>query len=339
MVDLDDAADLVAHDNGRLLAIARAGATVRQIADPAGWIGHADIRADEIGAAGVIVSELLPAAYGAALAGLSTRFGAPIAAPLSGLEPGGAFPRAADVVVILSVNGLERRLVDSVHLAASRGATTIVAAPEGSPIAVAAAERRVTLVTFNEDEPIAAWWAAVAALVAVFRGAAALDALADALDESAALLGPVVETFRNPAKQIALLEGPLLVVALDDDAVLAAPLLAQEVGMRSPWSARSVDARHTFTQLLGYLDSRAGGSGGDLFYDPQIDGPQGPAPVRQLVLLSGASSTGPSDEALDVAERIGTVRAVEFGTDERWNAMTQILLAQLSGTYYTLVND
>lgn len=339
MADLDDAADLAVRDSGRLLAIARAGATVRQIASADVWSGHADLRGDEVGSVGAVVSDLLAPAYGDALAALSTRLGAPIGVRLAVIDPRGQFPRAADVVVIVSVNGLERPLLEALHLAAARGSTTIVAAPEASPVAVAAAERHAALATFDADDPVTAWWAGVAALVAAFSGARALDGLADALDEAAALLGPVVETYDNPAKQLAQLHGPLLLVAVDDDAAVAAPLLVQEIGARSSWSVRSVDVRHGFAELLDYVDDRAADAAGDLFYDPLIDGPEGAAPTRQLVLLSGANPPAPAEEALQVAERIGTVRAVAFGPDERWSAVAQILLAQLSGTYYALAND
>lgn len=339
MIDLDDAAELAARDNGRLLAIARAGATVRGIADPGAWAGRAELSGDDVGALGVVVSELLAPAYGDALAQLAGRLGAPIAARLSGLEPAGRFPRAADAVLIVSVNGLERAPLEAVHRAAARGATAVVTAPKDSPVAVAAAERHVALATFEEDEPLSAWWAAVAALVAAFDGTGVLDEVADALDEAAALLGPVIEVFDNPAKQLALLNAPLLVVAVDDAAAVAAPLLAQELGAPSRWSVRHVDVRTTFTELLSYADERAVDGAGDLFYDPIIDGPETGPPTQQLVLLSGVSTRARSEDALEVAERIGTVRAVAFGPHERWSALALILLAQLSGTYLALVHD
>lgn len=340
MVDLDDAAELAARDPGRLLAIARAGATVRQVAHDAAWSGEAELRGAEIGSVGVLLSELLAPSYGAALADLTMRLGAPVAATLVAVPPTGQFPRAADVLVVLSVNGLERRLLEGLHLGASRGATTIVVAPEGSPIAVAAAERHVVLATFDADDPVTAWWAGVAAVVAALSGARALDSLADALDDAAARLGPVVETFDNPAKQIALLTGPVLVVFSDDDAALAGPLLAHEIGAHSTWSVRSVDARRGLDELLDYVNERPVPAAADLFYDPQIDGPPATAPVRQIVFTTGATGQGqPRTEALELAERIGTVRTVAFGSDERWSAVSQILLAQLSGSYFALAKD
>ncbi|MFV0532695.1 MAG: hypothetical protein ACK5MR_03460 [Cumulibacter sp.] len=339
MADLDDPAELTARDGGRLLTIARAGASVRHIA--AQRIDA--LRGADIGACGVVCSELLTPASGTALARLCTRLRAPIGVPLPVLDARAEFPRAADLVVIVSVNGLERRLLDSVHLAAARGAEVIVVAPESSPIAFAAAERHLTCATFEETDDITAWWSAVAAIAASFA-TAELATLPDVLDDAAAALGPVVQTYRNPAKQIALLDSPLLVVATDTSAALAGPLLVDELGARSTWSVRGIDVRFSFTELLGYADERSTGSVDDLFYDPQIDGPQTLAPARGLVLLSGARPTDPSapdvaEEALRVAERIGAVRAVAFGDDEHWSDMALVLLAQLSGTYYTLAND
>lgn len=340
MIDLDDAEAVSRAAGDELLAIASAGATVRRAASGIRPTG-VELTAEHVGAVAVVVSELLLPAYGDALAELSMRLGGPIATQLLELTPSAPFPRAADVVVIVSVSGLERRLLDSLQVAAARGATTIVAAPEGSPVATAAIERHLDVVAYDvsSDDAVTAWWAALAAVVAAWRGSSALDELADDLDATAAALGPVAPTYDNPAKQIATTSGPLLIVALDDLAATPAALLSEELGARSSYSVRSIDLRRGPAQLQQYAASARSGSSDDLFYDPLIDGPDQHAPTRQILLLTGAAGQQTVADALQMAERVGVVRLVPFDAQQRWGVITQILLAQLSGSYYALANN
>lgn len=331
---LDDPSAIVAADDGRLLALSNAGATVRTVERE--WQRTAAVHSDDLGICIVLVGEGLDAAYGDALAELSVDLGVPAAIQRVALAGGDQLPRTADLVVVVSANGLERRMVDAVHVAASRGSEVVVVAPGGSPLAAVAAERRALLVAHDlaADETDRVWWTAYAAVAAVLLGPSALTALADALDEAAVELGPIVESYRNPAKQVAEAPEPLLMVVVDSASQVIATVLAAE--LVSPGRAvRLVDARRGLRELYEEA-SRSGKSAQDIFYDPLID-PSTDAPERWRLLLVPHSDVALAAQVRELVEKIGPVLSPAVGdVTNRWWRAQGVLLAQLSGAYRAL---
>lgn len=336
-MDLDDSRALQAA-GGRLLALAYRGAEVRTLARELGSRPPV-LHPEDVGACAVVGSDLLPAAATDTLALILRELGAPLAVALPVLEPGGRFPRAADVAVIVGVSGAEPALLDALRVAAGRGATVIVSAPRHSPLAAAAAERRCLLAQHDDGgEPDAAWWAALAGAVAAWRGTDRLPALADDLDQVAAGLGPVVPTYDNPAKQLAGLDGPLLLIAPDAAAAILGHALAGELGSGTERPVRLADARAGTAQIALLAAVQAsGGPERDVFYDPQIDGPDGRDRPWQLVLLPPVRDTPVAEEAARAAAAAGAVLApvIDRG-DGEWTGASRALLAQMCGAYRTL---
>ncbi|WP_153506409.1 hypothetical protein [Cumulibacter manganitolerans] len=335
-MDLDDARAVAAADPGRLLALASTGALIRELAR--GRLPSAAIVAGaELGSASVLVSDLMPMEYADVLADLLLELGAPVAASPAVLDPTSDYPRAADLVVVASVSGGEHALLAALQLAAGRGATVIAAAPEGSPIAAAAAERRALLLLSPPDDPDATWWAAYAGCVAAFRGAAALEGLADALDDAAAELGPIRATYENPAKQLAVLDGPLLLIATDGPGRILARALAAELGSTPFRPVRCIDVRRGIAELVDIGRSAGGRGTHDLFYDPLIDGGPGSTPSWQLVLLPTVRGDELADDAVRAAESIGALLSLSQPSDRaEWTAAGLVLLAKISGAYRAL---
>lgn len=335
-MDLDDPIAL-SIEPGRLHAAASSGAVVRAVARAAlPW--PPALSGAEVGACAVIVGELIDPSYGDALAQLLTELGAPVATAMAALDAGAHFPRSADAVVVVSVSGTERPLLDAVQVATSRGASTVVAAPLGSPISALAAERRAVLVEFDRpgDDPDGAWWTAYAACVALWRGARSLDELADDLDDAAGALGPVVAGYDNAAKQLATLDDPLLLIATDDSSLVLARLLTAE--LTSPGRAvRVVDARRGLASLAGL--AAASGAHRDLFYDPQFDDPSEEARSWRPVLVPHAGGSEVDSVAERAAEHVGPVLSVRRPAAARsWSSMRSVLLAQMTGAYRTLAH-
>ena len=334
MVDLDDVRALAGADSGRLLTLARSGVLARGLARDARVTQS--IEGSELGSASVLVSDLLPVEYADVLAALLVELGTPVAGSLAELARTADYPRAADLIVVVSVSGGERALLDAVQLAAGRGATVVVAAPEGSPIAAVAIERRAVLFT-APDDPDSAWWAAYAACVATFGGASALDSLADALDDSAAAFGPVVATYENPAKQLAGLDAPLLFVATDAPTAAMGRALVAELGATPARAVRCIDVRRGFGELLAVGSGPSAAQAQDLFYDPLIDGSTGAPANWQLVLLPTVRGNELADDAVRAAESIGALLSLSLTGDRgQWTAAGLILLAQMSGAYRAL---
>lgn len=333
-MDLDDPVALSAEP-GRLHAVAGSGAVVRAV-QRADLPGAPVLSGVEVGACGVITGEVIDPAYGDALAQLLIDLGAPVATSMAGLDPGGRFPRSADAVVVVSTSGAERALLDAVQIAAARGSSVTVIAPAGSPIAAVAAERRALLCETDsaEDAGDGAWWAAYAACLGLWRGAPALNELAEDLDEAAASMGPVVATYRNPAKQLAAMRDPALLLATDLPSMLLARLLESEL-VSADQPVRAVDLRRG-TAVLGRL-ARASAGAHDIFYDPEIDGPG--ARTWRPVLLPHAGDVARSDAAARVAEHLGPVLAIRTpDLSGPWRAVHAVLLAQLAGAYRDLTD-
>lgn len=335
-MDLDDARAVVAADSGRLLALAGTGALIRGFTR--GRLPSAGVvEGAELGSAAVLVSDLMPVEYADVLADLLVELGAPVASSPGILDPASDYPRAADLIVIASVSGAEHALLAALQLAAGRGATVVVAAPEGSPIAAVAAERRAVLLVAPPDDPDAAWWAAYAGCVAAFRGAFALDGLADALDDAAAELGPVRATYENTAKQLAVLDGPLLVIATDAPGRILGRALVAELGATPARPVRCIDVRRGIAELIDIGRSVGERGAPDLFYDPLIDGGPGTAQSWQLVLLPTVRGDELADDAVRAAESIGALLSLSQPSDRaEWTAAGLVLLAKMSGAYRAL---
>ena len=336
MTDLDDPGALSGPGGARLYALAGTGARVRALAR-AGLPATPQLTSSDVGTCVVLVSDMAPIEYAEALCTLLTELGAPSAVPAPVLDGGSPLPRAADVVLIVSVTGAESVLVTALQAAVARGASLIVAAPEGSPIAAVAGERRAIVATHDGDGIDAAWWATYAAAVAAWRGGESLESLADALDGAAGRIGPVVATYRNPAKQIAELDGPLLLVVTDGPTSVLGTLLDAELGWAEARAVSVADARRGLG-VLAQLTAAGDSAARDLFYDPQIDDPDDVRPGWQLVLLPTVFAPQLAEKAVVAASSLGAVRTFALErAGEQWIAAEYALLAQISGAYRDLL--
>jgi hypothetical protein len=338
-MDLDDPTVFRSLEPGRLFSLAGTGAAVRAIARSAS-ADRPTLDPDGVGTCAVLVSDLIHPAYADVLAELLIDLGAPTARSLVSLDPAATFPRAADVVVIAGVSGSEPALLGALHVAAARGASVIVSAPESSPLAVVATERRADLVTYGElgDDADRAWWAAYAASVIAWRGVEAAARLADALDEVAGRIGPVVPSYANTAKQLAVIDEPLLLLATDRETGLLGRALEGELGGSSERPVRCIDTRRGLGELLAIAayGERAAGVR-DLFFDPELDGADDRAPSWQLVLLPMVSGSALAEDAARAAEALGAVLALTFERAAgEWVAAGFALLGQMSGAYRAL---
>ena len=205
---LDDPQALFAGDRAGLLrALATAGAQVRRALATADEYGVAGLRQDRPPRA-VLVAPDPNAPY---LSSLLASLGSQSAPVLDWRDP--VLPRwagPADALVVVSADGRHPRLAELVEQADRRGLALAVAAPDGSPVAAAAARHPVADVGHLAPVPTRAlWWALATPALLAFDAlgmadlAAQLEPLADALDEAAEANRPDSSAFTGPAKVLA----------------------------------------------------------------------------------------------------------------------------------------
>ncbi|TQF05178.1 mannose-6-phosphate isomerase [Kitasatospora acidiphila] len=318
---LDDPAALQRADQDHaLLALAASGARVRTALRLAEAAGVSSLRPEGrpravlVAGAGSVpmVGQALAALVGGAtlvhpLAAVDVLPSDPFSAGLSWQLPGWAGP--LDLVVVASAEGVEEGLIRLAEQAYARGCAITVIAPEGRPLAEAAAQVRAlplpyAVATLEEPaaapaepdlppEDPAALWAfltpllALAEKIGVLRlGPGELPALADLLDELAVRHRPDAPAYRNPAKGLAAqLAGtvPLLWSEGEPAGVAAerlAAMLADRAG-RPAVTGRLPQALSTHRGMFsGQLG--AGGDPEDFFRD-RVEEPE-PLSLELLLL-------------------------------------------------------
>jgi glucose/mannose-6-phosphate isomerase len=218
---LDDVAALDAGDPGGMLrAIASSGAQVREAAVLAGEAGVARLADDGRPRAVVVVGM-----GGSAIAGdvLAAVAGPTMPVPLVvhrdfGL-PGWVGPM--DLVVAVSCSGTTAETLSALEEAVRRGCRLLVVGREGSPLDDLGQRGRAVFVPVTQGrQPRASAWALATPLVVAGHALGLLQAPAEAVEETAALLEQVADRCRrdaehlvNPAKRLAgQLDGALPVV-------------------------------------------------------------------------------------------------------------------------------
>ena len=218
---LDDVAALDAGDPGAMLrAIASSGAQVREAARLAGEAGVGRLADDGRPRAVVVVGM-----GGSAIAGdvLAAVAGPTLPVPLVvhrdfGL-PGWVGPM--DLVVAVSCSGETAETLSALEEAVRRGCRLLVVGRQGSPLDDLGQRGRAVFVPVTQGrQPRASAWALATPLVVAGHALGLLQAPAEAVEETAALLEQVADRCRrdaehlvNPAKRLAVqLDGALPVV-------------------------------------------------------------------------------------------------------------------------------
>ena len=218
---LDDVAAIDAGDPGGMLrAIATSGAQVREAALLAGEAGMARLADDGRPRAVVVVGMGGSAVAGDVLAAVA---GPTLPVPLVvhrdfGL-PGWVGPM--DLVVAVSCSGTTAETLSALEEAVRRGCRLLVVGREGSPLDDLGQRGRAVFVPVTQGrQPRASAWALATPLVVAGHALGLLQAPAEAVEETAALLEQVADRCRrdaehlvNPAKRLAgQLDGALPVV-------------------------------------------------------------------------------------------------------------------------------
>ncbi|MGL5863845.1 MAG: SIS domain-containing protein, partial [Phycicoccus sp.] len=332
---LDDVEVLHALDSrDTLRALATAGAQVRR----------AVVAADEGGVTRVAGGErprsvLVAALGGSAVVGevLTVLAGpgspVPVIVRREGPLPGWVGPM--DLVVAVSQSGRATGPLGLAAEAARRGASVLTVGAPGSPLAEVSARARgvhVDSAVPTATSRTALWSLLTPVLLAadglglVQAPAAALERVADVLDEVAEECRPASETFVNPAKEIALAFDGAVPVVLGDSAItgVAAGRAAQMLARTARVPATSGALPDAASQIVAVLDgpygggphggvrssahtgggTRAPGAERDLFADPFLDGPQAP----RLALLALRDIDLPAGERALADAVVGSAR-------------------------------
>jgi glucose/mannose-6-phosphate isomerase len=233
--------------------------------------------------------------------------GVPVLTVAGPVLPGWIGP--LDLVVVTSTSGRSPELATALAEAARRGCRVVVVAPPGSPLGKLAGPARAVLLGMADDAaPVWArlWSVAVPALLAV-EAAGVLpsqpyEAAAAAADDAAVRFRPSQEAFVNPAKEIALrcAERPVAVWASGPVAAVAAARLADQAALRGGRAVLHAALPDLGRGQLGLLEGGAAVGAGDLFYDPEIDGPLtgGTPPAFVLFAEAGADPRAEVAEAM-----------------------------------------
>jgi glucose/mannose-6-phosphate isomerase len=318
---IDDPAAVEAADPGDMLrAVATAGAQVREAALRAGEADVASVVADGrprsvviAGMGGSGITADVVAAVG------GTACPVPIV-PLRGYRlPGWVGP--LDLVVAVSCSGGTEETLAVADEALRRGCRLITVGSAGSPLADRASGGRALHLPVDGGGrmPRTNMWALAVPVLVVADALGLmsvppylLQEVADDLDRVSAACAPAVETYANPAKQLAVdLAGSLPVIWGTSDlagavAYRLACQLAENAKQPAMWGVLP-EAHHN--QVVTFAGPAAAGTDGedDLFRDRVEDAAA--APRIRLVLLRD------SDELPEVARRreASLLLAEEYG--------------------------
>lgn len=348
---LDDATALVARDAAGLLrATAQAGALIR-------LVSHEDVTVDGSAFPERTRSVVLCGHGEAASAGRFLRELAAqrVAAPAvlhDAIEPPD-WLSVGDTVLALSRTGDDEHSLRTAELALRRGCSLFALAPEGSPLGVLAASSSAVWRALPANVVDgAALWAQLAFGLEVLDGVRAVEPheslvrsslLADRLDEISARNGPVVPTYDNPAKGLALeLAGatPLLV----SDSALATAV-ADRFALRllhcTGVPAQVVPLPGGLASVRSALRGPLVRATRDIFYDPYADdaAPGVSRPLR-VVLFSESADAAARHRLHEMCEEhavsVSVVAAEGEETAHRLASMSQP--ADLAVVYLSLTS-
>lgn len=302
---LDDVDLLQRRDGTRLLwSLATAGAQVRRALDLTDEFGVTRLAGGELPRAVLVATDAPPSA---ALR-LITRLSCEAAPALAwhGVE----LPRwagAADALLIGAVDGRHPRLAELAAQADRRGLAMAVVAPAGSPVAAAAGRAPVHHLA-ADLHPHASRWAVLTPLLQALDALGLqsippglLQAVADALDETAEACRPSGELFTNPAKALALdfAEARPLVVGAGALASVAARATADALQIAAGVAAVAVSLPDGAGRAGALLRGSAPAPSGDDFFRDRVEEA---APQRARLLVIG--DDGAADDAA-LGERSG----------------------------------
>jgi hypothetical protein len=330
---LDDAEALAQADrSGVLLSLATAGAQVREAvvrAEEAGVRRLADedrprsVLVASLGGSGIIGDVLSVLAGASSAMPVTARRGLPL--------PGWVGP--LDLVVAVSLSGRAHGPLALAAEAGRRGCRLLtVGAPE-SPLADVCAQARGVHVPVTarrhrdapDPGPVSSRAALWLSLVPVLQAGHAIGAVdvpdevlartADALDDEAESARPASESFVNPAKSLALqLSGHVPVVLADGPLTdVAARRVVAMLARTARTPAMHGSLPDDASEVVATFDGPFTPGEGDVFADPFVDPPSGPA-QRLLVLREPAPRPGHDDQA--AFERAALAdRVVELARD------------------------
>lgn len=319
---LDDADTLTRSDTrGLLRGVAAAGARVRTAARLADEAGIPALRPDGHprtllvagpGPEAVTVADVLAVLGAGTCPALPLPPTGPTQYELSWTLPGWAGP--LDLVLLVTPEGTEAGLVTLVEQAYRRGCTVVAVAPAGSPLAGALQQAHGMCVPYAgpvetqeeaENDPGSLWalltpLLALADRIGLFRAPpAAVQAVADRLDEIAARCGPATATYTNPAKALATeLDGALPLVWSDGPASgVAARRFASVLTVRAGRPALAAELPHALADHRGVLaGTLAAGGDPDAFFRDRVED-QEALRLRIVVLEESADRTAPAAPA------------------------------------------
>lgn len=192
-----------------------------------------------------------------------------------------------DLVVVLAPGGADAETASICQDAVRRGCTLLVACPETSPIADAAAGRDTALVPTQSSDPLAVAVVVLRLLHTLELGPeVSPDSVASALDEVAVRCSPYVDLATNPAKDLALVFADTLPLVWGGSvlAARAARRVVEALRQASGRAALSADARHLLPVLTDAPER-------NLFADPFTD--PSAAQLRPALLILEDGSDAP----------------------------------------------
>jgi glucose/mannose-6-phosphate isomerase len=314
---LDDPSRLAAADpEGLLRSLATAGAQLREaraLAAEADVVGQlAGLRPRSV----LVAAD--PGADDVAAALIALTSGPEAAAPVLRCE-GPALPvwaGAADVLLAATVSAGPTSAASLAESAGRRGLTVVGTGPDGSPLHEACGRNRAPFVPVpGGRHPAATFWGlvtplfmaagALGLLVPPAADPATLEAAADLLDRLAERVGPIRETYGNPAKALALEFHGALPVLWGTSPLTGA--VARRAAGRLAAAGRPALAGTlpTAADRLGGVLSGTAADPDDFFRD-RVDEPEVLGP--RLVLLRDA------DEAVLVRRQVDRLHAAASAT-------------------------
>ena len=208
----------------------------------------------------------------------------------------------ADVVLILSDTGADEASIRAAQIALQRGSTVVVSTAPDSPLDALCRAHRGTLVVSSTPQSSNAIWTHVATGLAVSellresgRGEstdASLETLADAIDRTSAIAGPLSPAANNPAKMLALdcLGATPLAVSDSPLAAAAAYRFASKTLATQGIPIAHVGLPAGLARMHAVLEGPYVRPAGDLFFDPYEEGGPG-RPSRPLRVVLFTEST------------------------------------------------
>ncbi|TSD97354.1 tobH protein [Skermania sp. ID1734] len=318
VLDLDDAASLEAADfEGGLRSAALGGAQVRATAAAVAE-GALDRLTDLRPRSMVLVARSGRAARASALLVATLAGGAGL--PLLHVDATPPWVGPLDVVIVSGDDAGDPALLESVDLAARRGAEVIVAVPDEGPMRAAGAGRAARVpprVVVGDQNTLLRFLAVgIAVLGAVDPTRSGprlpdLETLADALDAEALRDHPRNEVYHNPAKALASrIHDHRVVFAGDAPATTGLARHASEVLLRTGAVASAAELAAVVAAAPELTAGTAMPPGYDpLFHDEQLDGPR-PQQGARIVVLSL------TDDRAAVQRRMALLRDADLLTVE-----------------------